>query len=99
MVNQLLLFGLVGVINTSIDWGTFWAIGVLWPRAITHLWIVKIASYSVGVLSSFLLNSSYTFRREYTALQVSRRGNRLFIFARFWTVACLCAVINSTTYI
>lgn len=99
MFIKLTLFGFIGILNTAVDWGAFWLIGVLWPGAAAFVWFAKAASYSIGVLSSFVLNSSLTFRREYTAFQAKRGNSHLSVMGRFLAVALLGVVLNSFTYV
>ena len=98
MLRKFVLFGLVGVINTLVDWGVFWVIGLVLPSAEQAVWLAKGASYSAGVVTSFVLNSRITFGPEYRAMkaQDSRSGRRAFM--RFWVVALACMLINSATY-
>jgi putative flippase GtrA len=98
MGRRLVLFGLVGVVNTAVDWLVFWAIGAAIPDAARWAWLAKAASYCVGVVASFVLNSRITFRSDYLAMtQRDRRAGRV-AFARFWVVALLCLAINAATY-
>jgi putative flippase GtrA len=98
MLRKLLLFGLIGVINTAVDWGAFWGIGAAVPAAAEAVWMAKAASYSLGVIASFVLNSTITFRAEYRVIreQDPRGGGRAF--GRFWIVAMFSMLINSATY-
>ena len=97
-LRKFALFGLVGVINTLVDWTLFWALGAVMPDAETMVWLAKGLSYSAGVLTSFALNARITFRHEYLAArqQTDTGGRRAFL--RFWLVASLCLVLNSATY-
>ena len=98
MWGRLVAFGLIGVVNTAVDWFVFWAIGAAIPGAACCTWLAKAASYCVGVMVSFLMNSRITFRSDYLAMtERDRRAGRA-AFARFWTVALLCLTINSATY-
>ena len=98
MLRKFVLFGLIGVINTAVDWLAFWVIGVAVPAAGEAVWLAKAASYALGVVASFVLNSAITFRAEYQAIkEQDHRGGRR-AFGRFWIVALLCMVINSATY-
>lgn len=98
MGRRLVLFGLVGVVNTAVDWLVFWAIGAAIPDAARWAWLAKGASYCVGVVASFAMNSRITFRSDYLAMtQRDRRAGRI-AFVRFWAVALLCLAINTATY-
>lgn len=97
-LRKFALFGLVGVINTLVDWATFWTLGAMLPNADQMVWLAKGASYCVGVLTSFFLNARITFRHEYQAIGEQRDGGRGRAFVRFWVVALVCLVINSLAY-
>ena len=98
MGRRLVLFGLIGTVNTAIDWLVFWAIGAVIPVAACCTWLAKAFSYCVGVVASFVMNSRITFRSDYLAMtQRDRRAGRV-AFARFWGVAVLCLAINTATY-
>ena len=98
MLRKFVLFGLIGVINTAVDWLAFWAIGATVPAAADVAWLAKAASYSLGVGASFVLNSAITFRAEYRAIRAQDPLGRSRAFGRFWIVALLCMLINSATY-
>lgn len=55
---RVIRFGLVGVVNTSIDFALFAVLfyGVEWP-----LLAANAAAYSVAVVNSYLLNKYWTF--------------------------------------
>jgi putative flippase GtrA len=59
---QLLHFGLVGCLNTTID--LLVLNGLLWPgQAMTRLLLFNTIAYACGALNSFALNRYWTFRR------------------------------------
>lgn len=98
MLRKFLLFGLIGVINTAVDWVAFWTIGAMVPGAADVVWLAKAASYALGVVASFVLNSAITFRAEYQAIRAQDPRGRGRAFGRFWLVALVCMLINSATY-
>ena len=98
MWGRLLSFGLIGVVNTGIDWSVFWAIGAVLPGAPDRVWLAKAASYAAGVVASFFLNSRITFRRDYRAMTSGRRGAARTAFVRFWAVALVCLGVNILVY-
>ena len=96
-LNRLILFGLIGVLNTGVDWGIFWVIGEVFAIPAKLAWLAKGGSYSVGIIFSYILNSGITFKAESAGLRQAGSGhNRLF--SRFFTVAILCMIINSAVY-
>lgn len=71
---QLVRFGFVGGLNTTLDLLTF--NGLLWLFPTSNLFIslmFNTLAYSVGAVNSFLLNKYWTFkhRRSITAREVS----------------------------
>lgn len=62
MIRQAFKFGLVGVLNTAVDWLVYFALthGLAYFGA--HLTFAKGISYTVGVLNSFFWNKTWTFR-------------------------------------
>lgn len=98
MLRKFLLFGLVGTVNTAVDWGVFWLIGIVLPGAERIAWFAKAISYGLGIVVSFALNANITFRDEYRFLRET--GSRAVggTFLRFVAVAVLCLLINTTTY-
>jgi putative flippase GtrA len=95
---RLFAFGLIGVVNTAIDWSVFWVIGTAVPGGAEFAGLAKAASYAAGVVASFFLNSRITFRRDYLAMTEGTRGAARVAFARFWAVALLCLGVNALTY-
>ncbi len=57
---QLLRFGLVGVMNTLVDFGVYQLL--VWLGL--HYALAQCLSYSCGLLNSYFFNSRWTFRRE-----------------------------------
>jgi putative flippase GtrA len=83
---QLLRFGLVGCLNTTIDLlvlnGLLW----LWPgQAMTRLLLFNTIAYACGSLNSFVLNRYWTFR--YTGRPKAREAAR-FILMTLAAIAC-----------
>ncbi|MDD2504185.1 MAG: GtrA family protein [Clostridia bacterium] len=59
--SQLIKFGLVGFLNTAVDFGVFTLLtaAVGWGSTISH-----IISYSCGVLNSYFVNRTWTFQQK-----------------------------------
>ena len=60
---KLIKFGLVGAMNTLIDWAVFF---VLTQFTAILPWIAHVIGYSCGVVSSFLGNKFFTFKSRGT---------------------------------
>ena len=62
MFRQAVKFGLVGVLNTAVDWLVYFALTHSLAYFGDHLTFAKGISYTVGVLNSFFWNKAWTFR-------------------------------------
>jgi putative flippase GtrA len=56
----MLKFGLVGLLNTGVDFAVFTVL-TLWD---VPLLIAQCISYACGVLNSFIMNRTWTFQRS-----------------------------------
>lgn len=59
---QLIKFAIVGFINTGVDFGFYFLLSRYMIFFGTSLSITKGLSYSLGVVSSYLLNRQWTFK-------------------------------------
>ena len=59
--SQLIKFGLVGFLNTAIDFGIFTLLTAVAGLGST---ISHIISYTCGVLNSYLFNRTWTFKQK-----------------------------------
>ena len=97
---QPLRFGMVGAFNTLLDWGVF-ALGV---RAFPSVdaWLIKAASFAVGIGSSYFFNSRWTFREQFAALRASHESTddivKVRVFVRFASVSVVCLLLNAATF-
>ena len=57
-LKQLVKFTLVGLLNTGLDWCTYF---VLSQWLVAGLIPVKTISYSLGVINSYIMNRNWTF--------------------------------------
>ncbi|HWQ45433.1 MAG TPA: GtrA family protein [Longilinea sp.] len=62
-LRQAVKFGMVGVINTLVDAGVYFAL-TRWAGMIDLPVLAKAISYSCGVLNSFFWNRLWTFRSK-----------------------------------
>lgn len=96
---KILLFGAIGFINTGVDWTGFWLMGLFLPKTMIAVWSAKAASYTLGVVTSFVLNTQLTFREQAQSLALSGLRSHTRLFIRFLSVSLLCLLINSSLYI
>lgn len=61
-VGQVVRFGLVGVVNTIVDYVTFITLTIVFNIPLSHVWIAKYPSSAVGMAVSFVLNRRFVFR-------------------------------------
>lgn len=87
--HQLSLFALVGLINTGVDLAIFLFLTDVVALFAGNEIIAKAISFSVGVLSSFLLNSSITFQ----ARHYQSRG-----FVPFASASAMGLLVNTTAF-
>lgn len=86
---QLATFGLIGLFNTALDMAVFFFL-----TAVTGLFVgqeitAKVLSFFAGVISSFALNSSYTFKPD----SYESRG-----FATFFLVSLVGLSVNALVF-
>jgi putative flippase GtrA len=61
-VGQVIRFGLVGVVNTLVDYVTFITLTVVFQIPLSRVWIAKYPSSALGMAVSFVLNRRFVFR-------------------------------------
>jgi putative flippase GtrA len=79
MVAQFVRFGVVGAFNTALDFSIYVALtrgSAWWGR---HILLAASVSFSCGVVSSFLLNNFWTFRKDARAWH--RRSAKFLVVA------------------
>lgn len=62
-VKQFMKFGIVGVINTILDYALYTLFVTIFD---VHYLIANVLSFSIAVTNSFLLNRKWTFRQSGT---------------------------------
>jgi len=70
-------FGLVGVINTLVDYVLFIAFTVVFSIPLSRVWLAKYPSSAIAMIVSYVLNRRYVFR--------SRQRNVRAEMLRFFT--------------
>ena len=92
-VKQFLKFSLVGILNTLIDWSAFLILTFIFP-VISFEPYAKAISFSLGVLNSFLINSKWTFKKEYKKIEYGKKK----IFLKFIAVNLIGLAINYAVF-
>ncbi len=62
--HQAVRFGMVGVLNTIVDLGSYWILTRFVPYFVTAPVIAKALSYILGVVNSYIWNRGFTFRSQ-----------------------------------
>ena len=57
---RFIKFGITGVMNTFVDFAVFWVLSYLGANQ----YFAQTISYSCGMLNSYIVNRSWTFRSE-----------------------------------
>ncbi len=84
--HQAVRFGMVGVLNTGVDLGSYWILTRLIPLFFNNHVLAKAISYTLGVINSYLWNRSFTFRSQV-------RSPKRFVL--FFLINLLAVGINS----
>jgi putative flippase GtrA len=86
---QICRFAIVGGLNTLVDWAVYFVIVGLYPvESVIFYTIAKGISYLCGMINSYLLNRSWTFKG-------SRAANEVRRLIRFLLVNTVSLGINS----
>lgn len=91
-VLQLFKFAAVGCVNTLIDWAVYFVVLKIFPsESVIFYTAAKGFSYFCGIINSFLLNRSWTFRDS----MHENEGGR---FAKFILVNLVGLGFNSVSF-
>jgi putative flippase GtrA len=98
---QFLKFGIAGIFNTAVDWGTYF----LFLKVFYHNEIVaKVAGVFIGIISAFILNSFWVFHDSFKkklqlgGLLSNKFRFILFNFFKFLIVYSMGMLINVLTF-
>lgn len=80
-LRTFMTFALVGIMNTLIDWGIFW---FTYSLAGMHYLVAQTLAYACGMINSYVLNKSWTFKVKNKANPVET-GKFLAV-----NLICLC---------
>jgi len=99
---QFLKFGLVGVLNTFIDWAVFFLLTnyfIFFQSQFGEV-AAKIISFIAAVINSFILNSLWTFRKEFrSGLSAGERKTvQTIYFVRFFSVSIIGLFLNALVF-
>ena len=92
-VGQVVRFGLVGVLNTSLDAALYFLL--VGSGLLPHLLLAKGFSYSIGVLNSFVWNKTWTFKSRLE----SRRIFVPFVMANLLAIGINVGVMYLALYL
>lgn len=80
-LRTFITFALVGMMNTLIDWGVFW---LTYSLVGMHYLVAQTIAYSCGMINSYVLNKSWTFKVKNKA-NPAETGKFLVV-----NLVCLC---------
>jgi len=94
---QFVKFGLVGVLNTGVDWVVFYLLTAsLLANSET---IAKAIAFVVAMINSYILNTIWTFRKEYKETVGSGgTGKASAVFAKFAVVSIVGWGLNTFVF-
>jgi putative flippase GtrA len=98
---QFVKFAVVGVLNTAVDWLSFFLL-TLAPFFDTNQTFAKGIAFVLAVINSFILNSLWTFKEEVqigmeqAGKERARRGSQYFL--KFLLVSLVGLLINTLAF-
>lgn len=99
--SQFVKFAIVGIINTAIDWLVFFALKLI-PFFLANRPIAKAISFIIAAINSFILNSTWTFKKEYKAgfenNDQARLSKNSIYFGRFFMVSLIGWLVNTLVF-
>lgn len=57
-------FGLVGVLNTLVDYVVFIGLTIVFRIPLSHVWLAKYPSSVIAMINSYILNRRWVFRSQ-----------------------------------
>ncbi|MCX6811640.1 MAG: GtrA family protein [Candidatus Berkelbacteria bacterium] len=98
---QFVKFALVGIINTGVDWIVFFLLTLI-PFFRELEWLAKTISFLVSATNSFIMNSFWTFKKEFkggldeTKGQKAAKGTSYYI--KFMIVSLIGWGLNTLIF-
>lgn len=83
---QIVKFGIVGVLNTLVDFAVFQTLNLL----LGWVYAAQVCGYTCGIINSYLWNSNWTFREQRTR---SLREITLFVLVNLVSLGVSLGVI------
>lgn len=91
---QFVKFGVVGVLNTAVDWIVYYIVAGYIITAVSAKPTAKAISFLVAVLNSYLWNTIWTFKKEYKQSTQKSDSAKSAIFVKFVIVSLIGWVVN-----
>lgn len=94
---QFVKFGLVGVLNTAVDWIVYFLLVNFVFLEVSQKPVAKLISFVVAVVNSYTWNTIWTFREEYKKTIGGKAGvtkKRGLVFIRFLVVSLIGWGVN-----
>jgi putative flippase GtrA len=67
---QVTRFGLIGALNTLVDYVVFIGLTIVFRIPLSHVWIAKYPSSAIAMINSYLLNRRFVFPSGHRRLVV-----------------------------
>jgi len=61
---QVARFGLVGVLNTLVDYVVFIGLTIVFQIPLSQVWLAKYPSSAIAMINSYILNRRWVFRSQ-----------------------------------
>lgn len=91
---QFIKFGIVGVLNTAVDWIVFFILTNFLISAKDSEPLAKAIAFIIALLNSYLWNTIWTFKKEYKAASGEDSSKKGGIFVKFIVVGLVGWAIN-----
>ncbi len=93
-MRKFILFGICGVINTSVDWSVYYTLTKLFDIS---PYLSKIIATVAGIFSAYILNSLWVFRKSFL-LQIKKSEGRISktieLFLKFISIYSIGMLAN-----
>lgn len=91
---QFIKFGIVGVINTILDWGIFFVLTHFIVTVKEFEPTAKAISFLITIISAFILHSRWTFKGQLQTVSGENITRNSQIFTKFFVVSIIGWGIN-----
>ena len=90
---QFVKFALVGIVNTGVDWIVFFLLTLI-PFFRELEWLAKTISFLVSATNSFIMNSFWTFKKEFKGGLQGAKGQEAAKGTSYYVKFMLVSVVG-----